>query len=315
MGPFSGKSESRLAFAGTLRQGLESIFPLPGSCVAVHLSTSRVEALAELNSSPSPNPEYLVNLLLNDLLANQDAAGAEHALLVLDDYHLIEASTIHEMVTYLVEHLPPGCHLALLTRADPPLPNRAVAFARMDARSTLGRPAIYRSRSQRIFYAAGCICSLQKNRSKSLQERTEGWIVGLQLAALSLQGRKDISDFVHDFGGSNRFVVDYLIEEVVHQQPEEIQQFLLTTALLDQFCGPLCDAMLGISSPYSQRMLERLEKANLFLISLDDRRYWFRYHHLFADLLRARVTANHPGADHGALPKRSRMVCPKCLMA
>jgi LuxR family transcriptional regulator, maltose regulon positive regulatory protein len=250
-------------------------------------------ALAELNAFSSPNPIALTNLLLNDLLAGQDAPGSEHSILVLDDYHRIESTSIHDTVAYLIEHLPPLCHLVLLTRANPPFPvarwrslGKIVEIREDDLRFSPEESAEYLNQIMRLH--------LSEEQVETLQTRTEGWIVGLQMAALSLQGRKDPLEFVSDFGGSNRFVVDYLVEEVVRQQPEEVQHFLLATAVLDQFSAPLCDALLDVAAPYSQKMLECLEKSNLFLIALDDHRQWFRYHHLFADLLRVRLQQTDP---------------------
>lgn len=265
----------------------QRIFPQAGS-----------SALAELNASSSPNREGLVNQLLNDLLAGQEQAGESHALLILDDYHRIETPAIHETVAYLVEHLPLRCHLALITRADPPLP-----VARWRSRGLLLELRADHLRFSEVeagrYLNQSMHLSLPEEQVEILQERTEGWIAGLQMAALaiqglSFQGSADPRLFVRDFGGSNRFVIDYLVEEVVRLQPEEIQQFLLATAFFEQFCSPLCDAVLGTAMPASQRILERLEKANLFLIALDDHRYWFRYHHLFAELLRVRLQQTHP---------------------
>ena len=254
-------------------------------------------ALAELNTPPSINKEFLLNLLLNDLLTAIDGAGSGDALLVLDDYHRIESAAIHETVANLVEHLPPHCHLALLTRADPHLPvarwrsrGLALELRADDLRFTPAEATDYLNQSLHL--------GLAEEQVRILQERTEGWIVGLQMAALSLQGHKDAGknaqEFVGDFGGTNRFVLDYLVEEVFQHQPEEIQQFLMATALLDQLCGSLCDALLNVSTPYSQRMLEFLERANLFLVPLDDHRHWYRYHHLFAELLRVRLQQTNP---------------------
>jgi LuxR family maltose regulon positive regulatory protein len=257
-------------------------------------------AITELNALPSPNPVALTNLLLNDLLAGQSACGSEHSLLVLDDYHRIESAAIHETVAYLIEHLPPLCHLVLLTRANPPFPvarwrsrGKIVEIREDDLRFSPEESAEYLNQTMRLH--------LSEEQVGTLQNRTEGWIVGLQMAALSLQGRKDPLEFVHDFGGSNRFVVDYLVEEVVRQQPEEFQHFLMVTAVLDQFSAPLCDALLDVAAPYSQKMLERLEKSNLFLIALDDHRQWFRYHHLFADLLRVRLQQINPAQLNAVL--------------
>lgn len=245
-------------------------------------------ALAELNAFPSQDKEALTNLLLNDLLAGQDSAGADQAVLVLDDYHLIDSAAIHQSVAYLIEHLPPFCHLVLLTRSNPPLPvarwrsrGQILEVRADDLRFTVAEAAEYLNQTMQL--------QLNQEQIEILQARTEGWIVGLQMAALSIQGRQDVWEFVHGFGGSNRFVIDYLVEEVLNRQSDEVQHFLLTTAPLERFCSSVCDAMLGVSAPYSQSILETLEKANLFLIPLDDHRHWFRYHHLFGDLLRVRV--------------------------
>ncbi len=198
----------------------------------------------------------MLNLLLNELATAQDQPGAGHALLVLDDYHRIESAEIHATILYLVEHLPPRCHLALLTRADPPLPlarwrsrGLLLELRADDLRFTPAEATEYLNQSLRLGLAEAQICVLL--------ERTEGWIVGLQMAALSLQGRKDrgtvaadnAEAFVRDFDGSNRFVLDYMVEEVLSCQPEEVQQFLLSTTLLEQFCGPLCDALLDLPAP------------------------------------------------------------------
>jgi LuxR family transcriptional regulator, maltose regulon positive regulatory protein len=260
----------------------QQIFPQAGSAV-----------LAEFGSSPSPNTEVLISTLLNDLAGSQQPEGAVDALVVLDDYHCINTSSIHESIMYLVEHLPPRCHLLLITRADPPLP--------------LAR---WRSRGQMVEVRVVDLCfnpdealdflnrvmhlNLSNEQVQVLEARTEGWIAGLQMAALSLQGRDDTQTFINAFGGSHRYVLDYLVEEVVSQQTEEIKQFLLTTSVLEQFCGPLCDALLGAAEPISQTILERLERANLFMIPLDDQRIWFRYHHLFAGLLRVRLRQISP---------------------
>jgi LuxR family transcriptional regulator, maltose regulon positive regulatory protein len=278
-------------------------------------------ALAELVASLSPHREALMNLLLNDLLTGQgEAAVADpvdtasgsamqtapsHALVVLDDYHRVEASAIHDSVAYLIEHLPPNCHLALITRTDPPLPlSRWRSLRQMleirtdDLRFRPDEAEQFLNQTMRL--------QLTQEQTTVLEMRTEGWIVGLQLAALALQNRDDAQEFVRDFDGSHRFVLDYLVEEVVNQQSEEVKQFLLSTAPMEQFCAELCGALLGdppqpVSDilsgsriSYAQQTLEQLEKSNLFLIPLDDRRRWFRYHHLFADLLRARLLQTCP---------------------
>jgi LuxR family maltose regulon positive regulatory protein len=255
-------------------------------------------ALGRLNDPPPQQRETLLNLLINDLSAALEAAGSAHALLVLDDYQRIETVAIHETVVYLVEHLPPRGHLVLLTRADPPLPlarwrsrGRMLELRADDLRFTPAETTEFLNRSRGL--------ALAEEQVRLLRERTEGWVVGLQMASLSLHGYRaagrNVQEFLRDFNGSNRFVLDYLVEEVVNSQPEEVQRFLLVTALCDQFCGPLCDHLLEKPASYSRLMLEELEKSNLFLIPLDDQRQWFRYHHLFAELLRLRLQQAEPG--------------------
>jgi LuxR family maltose regulon positive regulatory protein len=297
-----------LVIPGAFRPGLGAFFRYLVAAWQQIFPQAGEIALEAGEENPSLRRETRLDLLLNDLTKTLDTPGTGQALLVLDDYHRIEAADIHETILYFVEHLPPRCHLALLTRADPPLPlarwrSRGLLLeARADdLRFTPVEAMEYLNQSLRL--------GLTESQIAILQERTEGWIAGLQMAALSLQGRKDrgrvagddvsadtkdTEAFVHDFDGSNRFVLDYLVEEVVNCQPKEVQQFLRSISILDQFCGPLCDELLGVPTPYSQGMLERLEKINLFLIPLDDRRCWFRYHHLFADLLRLRLQQAHP---------------------
>jgi LuxR family transcriptional regulator, maltose regulon positive regulatory protein len=251
-------------------------------------------ALAELTVSTLPRQEALNNLLLNDLLSASQKDGAQGSVLVLDDYHQVNSSAVHETVAYLVEHLPPGCHLVLLTRADPPLPlARWRSFGWMlevradDLRFTPTEAADYLNQGMQL--------GLSPYLVQTLEMRTEGWIVGLKLAAISLQGNLDPGSFVRRFGGTQRFVLDYLVEEVLKQQPRLNQEFLMSTALLDRFCGPLCDTVVDRPAGFSQDLLEGFEKANLFLIPLDDERRWFRYHRLFGDLLKARLEQTDPG--------------------
>jgi LuxR family maltose regulon positive regulatory protein len=250
-------------------------------------------SLAELNDSLAFNAQNLVDALISDLLSSQETDQAHPTVLVLDDYQHIENPAIHQTITYLVEHLPPHSHIILITRTDPPLPTSRWRLRRMmlelrveDLRFTLAEADEFLNQTMRL--------DLPLEQLEILETRTEGWIAGLQLAALSLHGRQDSADFIRAFGGSHRYVLDYLVEEVINQQPEEIRQFLLTSAVLDQFCAPLCDALLDTSAPYSQTMLERLEKGNLFVTPLDDQRYWYRYHHLFSELLRVHLRRSAP---------------------
>jgi LuxR family maltose regulon positive regulatory protein len=238
--------------------------------------------LAQLRPPQPADPEIVLTLLTNDLIRWQGEAFA----LVLDDYHVVEAPPIHRALTYLVEHLPPQMHLIIATRADPPLP-----LARLRARGQLTelRAAELRfgAAESGTFLEEVMGLHLTHQDVATLQTHTEGWIAGLQLAALSLQGRANASDLLSAFTGSHRFVLDYLSEEVLTRQPASVQTFLLQTSILERLSGSLCDAVTGQQE--SQAMLETLERANLFVAALDDERQWYRYHHLFADLLRNRL--------------------------
>jgi LuxR family transcriptional regulator, maltose regulon positive regulatory protein len=224
-------------------------------------------------------------------LVNELADSADEVVLVLDDYHLIQAQSVHESLGFLLDHLPASLRLVVASRADPPLP-----LARLRAR---GQLAELRERDLRFTpeEAAELLRTavgpeLPEAAVAALGDRTEGWVAGLQLAALSLQGRSDITEFVEGFSGSHRYVLDYLTEEVLDRQPEPLRAFLLETSVLGRLSGPLCDAVTGRSD--SQTLLEQVERANLFLVPLDEVRRWWRYHHLFADLLRARLNQEQP---------------------
>lgn len=224
-------------------------------------------------------------------LINEIGAISDHIVLVLDDYHLIKAEDIHEGLAFLMERQPRQFHLVITTREDPPIP-----LPRWRARGELAeiRETDLRFTTFETMSLLNDIMglSLTSEQITTLNDKTEGWISGLQLAALSIRGRPDADRFVRSFAGSNRFVLDYLMEEVFQQQSPDVQEFLLKTAILEQLTGPLCDAVISAGEtavPNSQAMLERLEQANLFIIPLDERREWFRYHHLFADLLRQRL--------------------------
>src|SRR6266568_2634832 len=243
--------------------------------------------------SPQPSPtESMLTALLNEITAIPD-----QFVLVLDDYHVIESKPVDQALTYLVEHQPPQMHLVIATREDPQLP-----LARLRARGQLTelRAADLRFTPSEAagFLNQGMGLNLSAEDITALETRTEGWIAGLQLAALSMQGQQDSASFITSFTGSHHFVLDYLVEEVLGQQPESIQTFLLRTSILDRLCGPLCDAVLLTPSGTGRATLEDLERANLFLAPLDNERRWYRYHHLFADLLRQRLhqsTASSPG--------------------
>lgn len=235
-----------------------------------------------------PSPDTLGTWLVNDLA--QLKAGL---ILVLDDYHLITTPAIHDFVSFLIDHKPVGVSLLILTRADPPLP-----LARMRAR---GQLVELRQQDLRFspaevegFLEKALTKSLTEEQAASLLDRTEGWIAGLKLAALSLRRVEDISSFIRNFSGENIHIADFLTDEVLGQQPEEIQNFLLKTSILRQFSAPLCRAVTGESA--SQEMLERLVEENLFLIPLDQQGEWYRYHDLFADLLSKRLPRTYPDA-------------------
>jgi ATP/maltotriose-dependent transcriptional regulator MalT len=244
-------------------------------------------ALALLRMPQPPPPETVMALLSNDLMRSLTGEFA----LVLDDYHVITAEPIHRALTSLVEHMPPQMHLLIATRADPPLP-----LARLRARGQLTelRAAELRLRADEAsaFLRAVMGLDLPPEAIVTLQSRTEGWITGLQLAALSLRGRTDVSEFLAAFTGSHRFVLDYLSEEVLARQEASVQAFLLHTAVLDRLSAPLCEVVTGQGG--SQAMLEALEDANLFVVALDDERRWFRYHHLFAEVLRSHLLQAEP---------------------
>jgi LuxR family maltose regulon positive regulatory protein len=272
-------------------------------------------SLALLSAGLASPMESVLTMLINDL----DSTG-DRCLLVLDDYHAIDNPVIHSTMSFFLDHLPIGAHVAIATRVDPPL---ALAHLRANGR-------LLELRVDKLRFTPEETSELLNERLKFglstgdikiLAERTEGWIVGLQLAALSLQGRTDTSEFVQALSGSHRHILDYLVEEVLSRQPVSIQAFLLQTCILERLCGPLCDALLAdqvpphvmdYASPSAvvpaiqpaapteqsrihsstapgQSMLEYLEKANLFISPLDDERKWYRYHHLFADLLRIRL--------------------------
>jgi LuxR family maltose regulon positive regulatory protein len=236
-----------------------------------------------------PSFEGLVTALVNELAAQP---GEDEVLLVVDDYHLIEAQSVHASLEFLVEHLPPGLDLVVASRADPPLPlprlragGRLAELRAADLRFTAEEAAAL------LREATGG--ELPGEAVAALAARTEGWAAGLQLAALSLRGQADPAGFVAAFSGSHRYVLDYLTEEVLERQGEQLRGFLLETSVLDRLSGPLCDAVTGRTD--GQAMLEQVERAGLFLVPLDEVRGWWRYHHLFADLLQARLQQERPG--------------------
>ena len=234
-------------------------------------------------------PAAVLTALVNDVTG----AGGQ-AVLVLDDYHVIDSADVHEAVTFLLDNLPGNLQLVIATRADPPLPlarlrsrGQLTELRAADLRFTAGEAGEFLQRVMGL--------ELTPAEVGALEDRTEGWVAGLQLAALSLRGiagRGDVDGFIAAFTGSNRFVIDYLADEVLARQPVAVREFLLRTAVLDRFTGSLCDAVTGRAD--GARSLAELERDNLFLVALDEDRSWYRYHHLFADVLRARLLAEQP---------------------
>src|SRR5580692_2552688 len=242
-------------------------------------------ALARLQPPRPPNEAGLV-ALLNDL----DAISND-VVLVLDDYHVIDARDVQDGMAFLLEHLPPQIHLVIASRADPPLPlarlrgcGELVEIRAADLRFTPNEAAAYLNEVMGLVLTAPDVAALE--------ERTEGWIAALQLAALSMQGREDTTAYIDGFAGDDRYIVDYLAEEVLQRQPEHVQHFLLRTSILDRLSGSLCDAVTGQDG--GKAKLTALERGNLFLVPLDDRRQWYRYHQLFADVLHARLLDEQP---------------------
>ena len=250
--------------------------------MAANMGTGLLEALA----TPQPPPiESILTALLNDI-----TTLSEDFVLVLDDYHVIESQAVNRALVFLLEHLPPQLHLVILTREDPALPlarlrgqGKLTELRAADLRFTAAEAAAFLNQVMGL--------NLSMEDVAALEDRTEGWIAGLQLAALSMQEHEQTASFIESFTGSHRFILDYLVQEVLQQQPEDIQTFLLYTSILDRMCGPLCEALLlnRLGSASGQERLEYLERANLFMVPLDNERRWYRYHHLFADLLRQRL--------------------------
>ena len=224
-------------------------------------------------------------------LANELGSFGSDVVLVLDDFHVIDAGDVQDQVLFLLEHVPSSAHVVITTRADPTLPlarlraqGQLVEIRAADLRFTRDEAAAYLNQATGL--------DLEGSQVDALEERTEGWIAALQMAALSMQGRDDVDVFIAGFTGDDRFVVDFLAEEVLQRQPDEVRRFLLSTSVLDRLTGDLCDAVTGVVG--GQAMLEVLDRRNLFVIPLDARREWYRYHHLFADVLRARVLREEP---------------------
>jgi LuxR family transcriptional regulator, maltose regulon positive regulatory protein len=257
--------------------------------VVAALDRARPGLAGRVGPPPPGSLEGLVAVLINELAAEP---GRDEVLLVLDDYHLIDSEPVHESVAFLMEHLPAGLAVVVSGRADPPLP-----LARLRARGHLAelRSADLRFTPEEAaaLLAGAAGPGLPDAAVAALVARTEGWAAGLQLAGLSLRGHADPAGFVAAFSGSHRYVLDYLADEVLDGQPAQVRTFLLETSVLDRLTGELCDAVTGRAG--GQATLEQIERAGLFVVPLDEVRGWWRYHHLFADLLRARLHAEQPG--------------------
>jgi LuxR family maltose regulon positive regulatory protein len=266
------------------------------------------DSLALLRSAQPPPTEPILTALVNDL-----AQVAGTVTLVLDDYHVIDSRAVHDALVFLIDHAPPGLRFIIASRVDPPL-----TLSRLRARDELtelrAADLLFTFDEAAAFLNDVMGLGLSGEDVAALEDRTEGWIAGLQMAVLSMQGCADPSAFIHAFTGSNRFVLDYLVDEVLDRQPPAVQDFLLKTSILDRLTGSLCDAVLkdeggGLKDEELTRhpstfILAQLERANLFLIPLDDERLWYRYHHLFTDLLRARLKQDS-AAELPALYRRA----------
>ena len=244
--------------------------------------------LALLQERQPPPIEHVLTTLLNEL-----GAAESDIVLVLDDYHVIDSRDVQDGMAFLLDHLPPQLHLVIASRADPAMPlaklrarGELVEMRAADLRFTPEEAAAYLTDAMGLALTADDVAALE--------ERTEGWIAALQLAALSMEGRDDATEFIAGFAGDDRYIVDYLVEEVVQRQPDRVQSFLLQTSVLGRLTASLCDAVTGQDD--GKAMLDALDRANLFLVPLDDGRRWYRYHHLFADVLRARLLDEHPAS-------------------
>ena len=259
------------------------------------------DGLLGLLQSSGPQLPPIQSILTT--LLNKISAIPNDFILVLDDYHLADSQPVDQGLTFLLEHLPPPMHLVIATREDPNLP-----LARWRARGQLTELRVadlrFTPAEAAAFLNQVMSLNLLAEDVTALESHTEGWVAGLQLAALSMRGHEDIPAFIKSFTGSHHFVMDYLVEEVLQQQPANIQSFLLRTSILERLCASLCDAVLLNASASGQATLEFLERANLFIVPLDNERRWYRYHHLFADLLRQRLqqkdkTATSLGGEAG----------------
>jgi LuxR family maltose regulon positive regulatory protein len=268
-------------------------------------------AVLELIAGRPLQTDLVLASVLHELT---EAAGT--AWLVLDDYHLVDSHDIGNGMAFLLDHLPPNVHIVISTRADPllPLPRWRVRGELLEIRAAGLR---FTPEEAAAYFNGAAELALTPDQVAALEQRTEGWIAALQLAALSLKDRADVTGFIEGFAGNDRYILDYLVEEVLQQQPAQVRDFLLLTSVLDRFTGSLCDAVTGGAD--GQHMLMALDRANVFMVPLDDRREWYRYHHLFADMLQARLLSEQPGQipllhqrasrwheDHGQFPEAVR---------
>lgn len=257
------------------------------AALQTHTPALGKKALALLESPEPPPAESVLTTLLNEIAAIPDELA-----LVLDDYHILDAAPpIDQALTFLLEHLPPQMHLVITTREDPPLPLSRLRVRGLltelrvaDLRFTEVETAVFLNKVTGLEFSTNEIAALEK--------RTEGWIAGLQLAAISMQGRADVPGFIKAFAGDDRYIVDYLVDEVLRRQPEPIRRFLLQTSILNRLNGSLCEAVTHQAE--GNTLLETLERSNLFVIPLDDKRQWYRYHHLFGDVLQAHLMKEQP---------------------
>ncbi|MBL8076763.1 MAG: hypothetical protein JNM55_02285 [Anaerolineales bacterium] len=244
------------------------------------------DILDALQSPQTPSIDVILTALLNEITTIPN-----DFILVLDDYHLTDASSVDDALTFLIEHMPPQMHLVITSREDPSLPitrlrarNQLTEIRAADLRFTTVEATEFLNQVMNLDLPVEDVAALDK--------RTEGWIAGLQLAALSMKGQEDVHGFVQAFAGDHRYIVDYLVEEVLQRQPEPVRNFLLQTSILERLNGPLCDAVT--SQLGSKLKLEQLQRGNLFVIPLDDKRHWYRYHHLFGDMLRMHLEVEQP---------------------
>ena len=261
-----------LRFIAYLIAALQTIFP--GIAGAI---------FASLQSPQPPQVEPLLAALVNEI-----STLTKEFILVLDDYHSLDSPPVDQTIAFLLKHQPPRMHLVIATREDPQLP-LTLLRARGQLTELRARDLRFSPAETAEFFNQTMNLNLAADQIDALEKRTEGWIAGLQLAAISITGHEDVDAFIRSFTGSHRFILDYLLEEVLQQQSLAIQDFLLRTSILNRMCGPLCDAVLNTTGQSGQKVLEIIEQANLFIVPLDNERRWYRYHHLFAELLQQRL--------------------------